>query len=278
MSKSWRLSVFAAFLLVFLVAAIYHGLVVKTYLITADQISPGESVRIVLISDLHSHIYGENQSQLISLIKKQEPDIIALTGDIADDQVAILGSELLLAGIQGMAPVYYVTGNHEIWSEDTQNIKNTFSKYGVRVLEHQYERVKVGNSHIIIAGVDDPDIVGYERTDFNWEQELYEAFAPLSDAPELKVLLSHRPELIDIYKKTSFDLVLSGHAHGGQLRIPLVLNGLYAPNQGWFPPYAGGKYFHDNMIHIVSRGVSYNPRLPRIFNPPEIVVVDLKGK
>ena len=85
-----------------------------------------------------------------------------------------------------------------------------------------------------------------------------------------------RPERIQLYKKMDFDLVLSGHAHGGQVRIPFLLNGLCAPNQGWFPEYAGGLYEHDSLIHIVSRGLSYNPRLPRIFNPPEIVIIDLE--
>lgn len=90
-------------------------------------------------------------------------------------------------------------------------------------------------------------------------------------------MLSHRPERIESYKKYNFDLVLSGHAHGGQVRIPFLLNGLYAPNQGLFPKYAGGLYTHNNLNHVVSRGLSYNPKLPRIFNPPEIVIVELRG-
>lgn len=100
----------------------------------------------------------------------------------------------------------------------------------------------------------------------------------MQNKPEFKILLAHRPELIEIYKKSHFDLVLSGHAHGGQVRIPFILNGLFAPDQGWFPEYVGGVYKHDSLTHIVSRGVSYNPLLPRIFNPPEVVVIEIKGK
>ena len=103
------------------------------------------------------------------------------------------------------------------------------------------------------------------------------AFYELENNTNFKILLAHRPELIELYKKFSFDLVLSGHSHGGQMRVPFILNGLYAPNQGLFPKYAGGSYKHNSMIHIVSRGASFNPRLPRVFNPPEIVIIDIKG-
>ena len=189
-----------------------------------------------------------------------------------------MGTELFLAGIKGMAPIYYVTGNHEFWSHDIDNIKSIISKYGVSILENNYKQVRIGDSYIIIGGVDDPDIVLFDKADLDWEGGLHKAFSPLQDYPEFKVLLSHRPELIDIYLKTDFDLVLSGHSHGGQVRIPFFINGLYAPNQGWFPQYAGGMYTYDTLTHIVSRGISFNPRLPRIFNPPEVVVIDIKGK
>jgi predicted MPP superfamily phosphohydrolase len=89
-------------------------------------------------------------------------------------------------------------------------------------------------------------------------------------------LLAHRPEKIAYYRNFSFDLILSGHTHGGQVRIPLILNGLYAPNQGFFPKYGGGLYKHEKLVHIISRGLSINPKLPRIFNPPELVVIIIK--
>jgi predicted MPP superfamily phosphohydrolase len=268
----------ALLLMLFLaVAAFYNGLVLKRYEINTNKLKAGTSIRIVLISDLHNHIYGEKQEPLLSLIRRENPDLIALAGDIADDRVPIKGTELFLAGIQGIAPIYYVTGNHEFWSGDIKTIKASIEKYGVSILENHYEAVTIADSSIIIAGVDDPDVVLVDNTR-DWEGELYTAFSPLENYPGFKVLLSHRPELIDLYLKTAFDLVLSGHAHGGQVRIPFLLNGLYAPNQGWFPQYAGGMYCYENLIHIVSRGVSFNPRLPRIFNPPEVVVIDIIGK
>lgn len=260
-----------------LFAAFYNGLVVRKYVINTDKLDAGESVRVVLITDLHNYIYGENQTGIVSLIRKQNPDIIALAGDIADDEAPMAGTELFLEGLSGLAPIYYVTGNHEFWSNDINNIKDTIRKYGVIILENNYECIRINNSYIIIGGVDDPDVVRYKKKGFNWEREFYNAFSELQDKPGFKILLAHRPELIEVYKAIDFDLVLSGHTHGGQVRIPFLLNGLFAPNQGWFPRYAGGLYKHGSLTHIVSRGVSYNPSLPRVFNPPEVVVVDIKG-
>jgi predicted MPP superfamily phosphohydrolase len=276
--KGKRVLVIIGLLTIFVFGAFYNGLLVKKYIINTNKLDADKSVRIVLITDLHNHVYGKNQNKLVSLIKKQNPDIIALAGDIADDQVPIAGTELFLDGIKGIAPIYYVSGNHEFWSNDINHIKKTIRKYGVTILENSYEQISINNSAIIIGGVDDPDITKYEKPDLDWEGELCTAFSQLENRSEFKILLAHRAELIEIYKKTYFDLVLSGHAHGGQVRIPFLLNGLYAPNQGWFPKYAGGIYKHDSLTHIVSRGVSYNPRLPRIFNPPEVVVIEVKGE
>jgi len=273
----FRKPVIAAMVVVLIITAFYQGLVVRRYTVETDKLRSGESVRIVLIADLHSHIYGNSQNDLIDLIKKQKPDLIALAGDIADDYEPILGTELLLSGIKGIAPVYYVSGNHECWSGDVRTIKETIRSHGVTVLECNYEKVTVGGATITIAGVEDPDIMFYEDRDYDWLGGMHSSFSELGNEDGLKILLAHRPEQIVNYSKFSFDLVLSGHAHGGQVRIPFLLNGLLAPNQGWFPRYAGGLYRHDTLTHIVSRGVSYNPRLPRIFNPPEVVAIDIRG-
>lgn len=263
--------------IVFLVCAFYNGLVVKKYIVTSDKLKAGESIRIVLISDLHSHIYGKDQKRIVSLIKKQNPDIIALAGDMADDEVPIEGTEQFLEGLKGFAPIYYVTGNHEFWSRDIKNIKSIIEKHDVIILENEYRELRIKNSEIIIGGIDDPEVAWYEKTGFNLKKEMDNNFLELADKSCFKILLAHRPELIEMYKNYSFDLVLSGHSHGGQVRIPFFLNGLFSPNQGWFPEYAGGEYRHDSLTHIVSRGVSFNPRLPRIFNPPEVVVIDIEG-
>lgn len=258
-------------------AAFYRGLVVRRYNITTEKLGPGQNVRIVLIADLHSSIYGENQQDLVDLVKKQEPDLIALTGDIADDKVPHAGTEMFLAGIRGTAPVFYVTGNHECWTFRVDEIKDMIRGYGVTVLEQSWTALTVNGAELIICGVDDPYIELIDDDDRSWEQMMHDAFDGLDDVPGYRILLAHRPERFRTYQRFGFDLVLSGHAHGGQVRIPFILNGLYAPGQGWFPRYAGGVYRHGDMMQVVSRGLSYNEKLPRIFNPPEVVVIDIYG-
>jgi predicted MPP superfamily phosphohydrolase len=259
------------------ITGFYNGLTVKKYTVNTDKLRQGDIIRIVAVSDLHSHVYGEDQEDIVSLVEKQKPDIILLAGDIVDDEVPVEGAELFLAGIRGIAPVYYVTGNHEIWSGNVRDLKKTVRKYGIKVLECGYERVKLRNSYITVGGIDDPDIEKYWDRSFDWTKKMRKAFAGLKGKPGFKILLSHRPEFIEIYKEFDFDLVVSGHAHGGQVRIPFLLNGLYAPDQGWFPRYAGGMYRHRALTHIVCRGISNNASMPRIFNPPEVAVIDIKG-
>ncbi len=277
--KNKKICILACLTLIIIIffLAFYNGLVVKKYNAISNKLSAEASIRIALITDLHSHVYGDNQTKIVSLIKQQKPDVIALAGDIADDVESIEGTKLFLEGLKGFRPIYYVTGNHEFWSNDIKNIKDTIREYDVTILENNYKQIKVKNSNIIIGGVDDPDVGIYEKTNFDLQREMNTNFNKLKDKNDFKILLAHRPELIELYKKFSFDLVLSGHSHGGQVRIPFILNGLFAPNQGWFPKYAGGIYKYDSLTHIVSRGVSYNPRLPRIFNPPEVVIIDIKG-
>ena len=266
-----------ALLILFVILAFYNGLVVRKYTIETDKLLDGATIRIVLISDLHSHIYGKDQGKIAKKIKDQNPDIIALAGDIADDVVPIHGTKLFLSAIEHIAPIYYVTGNHEIWTKDIWNIKGIFSSFNVKVLENNYEEISINGMKLVMAGVDDPDIIRYERPKSNWYEEIERDFSDVRNLEGYKILLSHRPELVGFYNTLPFDMVLSGHSHGGQVRIPFILNGLLAPNQGLFPKYAGGVYEHESYTHIVSRGVSFNPKLPRIFNPPEIVVIDVKS-
>ena len=265
-------------LILFFITAFYNGLVIRDYTIKTDKLLPAQSIKIVLITDLHSHMYGNGQRKIIKKIMDQNPDLIALAGDILDDEVPTHGTEVFLDAIKNIAPIYYVTGNHEIWTRDVSNVKDIFKSYGVSVLENNYEEVNINGIDLILAGVEDPDIIPYERPQSNWYEEVEEGLLNVGNKEGYKILLSHRPELVDFYNTLDFDMVLSGHAHGGQVRIPFILNGLYAPHQGFFPKYAGGVYDHENYTHIVSRGSSFNPKLPRIFNPPEVVSITIKGE
>jgi uncharacterized protein len=269
----------AALLAVLCVTALWNGLTVKVYTETTDKVEA--PIRMLVLSDLHSTIYGDKQEELIKAIRKQKPDIILLVGDIADDGKPIEGTQQLLSVIGTEYPCYYVTGNHEYWSGKIDSIKDIIRSYGVTILEGDTEVIKVGNQELRLGGVDDPDGFGdksYNVDHGNSEtwQEQFDACKAEAGDDIYSVLLSHRPELTEQYRDSGFDLVLAGHAHGGQVRIPGILNGLYAPNQGYFPKYAGGRYELGQTVMIVSRGLSRNIRLPRVFNPPEIVVVDLK--
>ena len=256
-----------------------NRLVVTHYTLESARLKKGDSLRIALITDLHSTHHGNAQENLIGAVRTQSPDLILLAGDIADDGVPIDGALRFLEGIQSVAPRYYVTGNHEYWAKGSgiRGIRKKFKQKGVLLLSDEYVKVRVKGMDLVIAGIEDPHKKWYENRQYDQTRVMEDVFSPLMGEKGYKILLAHRPEKIALYKKYPFDLVVSGHAHGGQVRIPFVLKGLYAPNQGWFPPYAGGLYQHGTLAHVVSRGLSINPRLPRIFNRPEVVVIEIKG-
>ena len=251
---------------------------VETYTLKTPLLEKQSSIRIVLIADLHNSIYGKDQSILIDKVKNANPDLIILAGDIIDNMDTIIGAQLLLSGISGIAPIYFVTGNHEYWTNDIEGIREELISYGVIILWDSYAIVETGKNNIILAGIEDPEKQFYEAPGYNQKEIMETVFRELDDVPWYKILIAHRPEMIETYKRYSFDLVLSGHTHGGQIRLPNIINGLYAPHQGLFPRYAGGMYSHGNITHIVSRGLSIrHPRFPRILNSPELVIVVIES-
>jgi len=270
--KKALLFLLSLLVVVLLTAAFYNGLTVTEYAIYSDKIH--NAVKIVFLADLHSCAYGKSQQALIERINEQNPDLILMSGDIADDDLPDSRVIELLEGIANTYPCYYVTGNHEFWSGRVDEQKDIFRAYGVTVLEGDCKDVFVNGQHLSILGVDDPDVGSEIFVD------QLENVSGLINTEKYSVLLSHRPELFEHYTSNNFNLVLSGHAHGGQWRIPLILpNGLFAPNQGWFPEYTNGIYDKDNTKMLVSRGLSReSTRIPRIFNPPELVVVNLLPK
>ena len=262
-------------LLVLSVCAFYHGLIVKKYILKTTKLNEGTSIRLVALADLHNHIYGNNQQDLINKIKELRPDIIVMIGDMIDDEVSITGVDLLLKGLQDVAPMYYVTGNHEYWSGYIQDIKRYMESYHVTVLEQAYNRIEVKGSQLILAGID--DIAGFDN-ETDWALEAKVAFKPLWKEEGYKILLSHRPEQMTLYKALPFDLIIAGHTHGGIIRIPYLCNGFVAADQKLFPKYVGGLYREEGLNLVVSRGLSAEIFPPRLFNPPEITVIDLIGE
>ncbi len=277
----WVGSAFGVLVLLILLACDFR---LKTvyYNVESDKLS--SPVRIALITDLHSCRYGENQKKLTEAVQEQKPDLVLLGGDIFDDNGSYDNAELTVRQLAGQYPCYYVTGNHEYWGYDVGTILDIVKDCGVTILAGDCETITINGQTINICGVDDPDATSYllEGEPIEWQLERANEAAQEAEnvlgTDIFTVLLSHRPELYETYQNYDFDLVLSGHAHGGQWRIPGILNGLYAPHQGLFPEYAGGRYDYAGGTMIVSRGLARESTLaPRIFNRPELVIIDVYG-
>lgn len=257
-----------ALLLVLAVCALDVRLAVRRYSFVSEKIIT--PVRLAVLTDLHSCRYGEGQGTLLSAVAAEEPDAVLLVGDIVDDKMPEENAWVTLETLAENYPCYYVTGNHEWWT-DAERICRVIEALGITVLRGDSAELTVGESTIYLCGLDDPDAGCWE--------EQWDMLQNSVKEETFTVLLSHRPERIGEYETLGADLVVSGHAHGGQWRIPGVLNGLLAPNQGLFPAYAGGVYGLDGTTLIVSRGLARESTLvPRIFNRPEVVIVDLSGE
>lgn len=262
--------IMAVFAVLFAIA-VDNNIKVREYREITSKVT--ENKKLLLITDLHSVIYGNDQNSLIEKVNEIDPDAILLGGDIVDDKRDEKGSRIFLEYIGSKYDCYYVSGNHEYWSYKINGIKDMIRSYGITVLEG--EGVKLSDE-IVLWGVDDPDCSKEQYGAYDdWYGQLYRCNSRV-DKSLFNVLLSHRPERIEDYNGCNFDVVLSGHAHGGQWRIPFVLNGLYAPDQGFFPQYAGGMYELGNADMIVSRGLALS-NIPRIFNPPELVVLNIEA-
>lgn len=255
-----------------------NSIVTTQYNFSSDKVPKNfNGYKIVQLSDLHSKSFGNNQSDLVKKVKKVKPDLIVFTGDLIDsDRYDEKTSLTLMEKLVQIAPVYYVTGNHEWWSGKFNSLEDKLKDTGVQVMRNTVEEITIGNDKIQIIGIDDPAKVNEPYAERAIaEEDITNAIKGLKEGVNFKILLSHRPELFSLYTQYEFDVVFSGHAHGGQVRIPFV-GGLVAPNQGLFPKYSSGMHDVDNTTMIVNRGLG-NSIIPlRVFNRPEIVVVTLK--
>lgn len=226
-----------------------------------------DGFKIVHISDLHNDEFGDDNQRLLSLIRSTHPDIIAVTGDLIDSsRTDVDVAEEFIENALKIAPVYYSTGNHESRLKNFSSIENEFIEEGATVLRNDSVYIEKGTDRILIAGVDDPDFKTADTVS---------AIKSIKEEDVFTILLSHRPELFDIYCKEGIDLTLSGHAHGGQFRLPFI-GGLYAPNQGILPQYTSGLYTNDSSEMIVSRGLGRSLFPLRFNNRPEIIVITLE--
>ena len=236
-----------------------------------------DGCKIAHISDLHNTEIGKDNETLLNMLREAKPDIIAITGDLIDSRITVVAAALLCAGeAVKIAPCYYVTGNHEARVSECAELKAGLEAAGVVVLENERGEIELSGETITILGVDDPSF----NTDYLFGDSasvVSNTLAEISTEDDgFAVLLSHRPELFDTYVACGVDLALSGHAHGGQFRLPFV-GGLVAPNQGLFPKYDSGLYTEGNTNMIVSRGIG-NSILPfRFNNRPEVILIELKA-
>ncbi|MEA4815671.1 MAG: metallophosphoesterase [Lachnospiraceae bacterium] len=237
-----------------------------------------DSFKIAQVSDLHNACFGTNQSKLLSAIKEANPDMIAVTGDLIDSRHTNIQKAMdFINGAVNIAPVYYVTGNHEARIKEYAKLEEQMYKAGVTILRDKSLLIEYNGSFIQILGLDDPSFSSgnsaLEKSNAEIDIKLKNMLTPNF----YKVLLSHRPELLDIYAQNNIDLVLSGHAHGGQIRLPFI-GGFFAPNQGFFPKYSKGVYEKDQTKMVVSRGLGNSIFPVRINNRPELVVITLNNK
>lgn len=235
--------------------------------------------RIAQVSDLHNAEFGKNNAELLKQLSESKPDIIVITGDLIDAQHTDVEIALCFARESvKIAPTYYVTGNHEAASSQYDDLKSGLEAAGVIVLEDETVYIEQGGETISLLGLAD--------TDFTIRGDMFgEVPAMVStklrnlveDESRYTILLSHRPELFETYVDGGIDLVFSGHAHGGQFRLPFI-GGLVAPNQGLFPQYDAGLYTDGGTSMVVSRGIG-NSIIPfRFNNRPEIVLVELNAR
>lgn len=249
---------------------IYDNLRLETVRYTVshkDLPSSFNGFRIVHVSDLHDNLFGKKQQKLLEAIKNENPNIIVITGDLTDSDPTKNALDLV-KGAVGIAPCYYVNGNHEIRTgKYLSKIRPALIRYGVKVLDDEKTYIERNGEKITVIGLS--DLCGGED-----DQRL--ALQTLAENEAFTLLLAHRPERFGIYSDCGVSLVFSWHAHGGQFRIPFTHQGVFSPGQGLFPVYTEGVFTEKNTKMTVSRGLGNQVIIPRINNCFELVSVTLK--
>ena len=242
------------------------GLQVTEYNLYFDSLPAGfEGCCIVQLSDLHGSSFGRDNSRLAALVREQEPDLIALTGAFVEDESQLAATRGLLNGISGCAPIYWVNGNHEWVKGVLPALRELLDSCGVVRLENGYLPLSRGGAQIVVAGAEDPN--GY--ADMIKPDALAEKLR--EEYPEDFVLwLGHRNYWAEKYPDLPVDLILSGHAHGGIVRLPGI-GGLLSVNHSFGAEYESGVYQGETFKMVVSRGLGNSIPVPRFLNRPEVV-------
>lgn len=246
------------------------------YTVSSEKLD--KDIRVVFISDLHNCIYGgRDQSELMAAVDSAQPDIVLFGGDVIDAWSKTDNALTIMKMVHEKYPCAYTPGNHEEMRDDKEEFFEQVKSVGIPLLLGESSKIDIKGQTVCIYGVLDAQAYGRKA---NQIDECYDAL----DESCYNILLAHQPEQIDrlLRSDSHFDLILSGHAHGGQWRLPKILDhGLYAPDQGIFPDYTYGQYEYDGTTHIISRGLARPLRMifiPRIFNRPELSVITLKAE
>ena len=230
-----------------------------------------DGFKIVQLSDLHGAEFGEDGMELVDKVGSLEPDMIALTGDFVTDEGDLAAVEKLVARLTELCPVYFVSGNHEFGSGLAVKVRNILERAGVKYLSNEYLTINRGDDEILLGGVEDPLAYADMLSPDELAQKMNDA------APDaFKILLGHRNYWMTEYPELPVDLIFCGHAHGGLIRIPGV-GGLIGTDRRLFPDFDAGQFNNGRYTLIVSRGLGNSVPIPRIFNRPEIVCVELSS-
>lgn len=267
-----KIIILFSFITVILIFFWYQNnhIVIDVYDYKSSKISDNtEKFSIVQISDLHNACFGKNNKNLVDDIKSLEPDIIVITGDIVDSNHTDIGVAIdFVRQMTERYPVYYVTGNHEYWLDEGQRreLFTGMKDAGAVILNNEKITIDVGTDSITLIGLDDNSL--HDAT--------LHSIMETCDKNELMVVLAHEPQYLDKYCDAGADLVLTGHAHGGQMILPFI-GPLIAPAQGFFPTYTAGQFQKESTTMYISRGLGNSVIPVRLFNYPEIVCVEICG-
>ena len=256
----------------FLIKDSREDLEISRYEVASQKLPESlDGFKIVQLSDLHGAEFGEDGMGLVEKVKELEPDIIALTGDFVTDEGDLAAVEKLAARLTELCPVYFVSGNHEFGSGLAVKVRNILERAGVKYLSNEYLTINRGDDEILLGGVEDPLAYADMLSPDELAQKMNDA------APDaFKILLGHRNYWMTEYPELPVDLIFCGHAHGGLIRIPGV-GGLIGTDRRLFPDFDAGEYNNGRYTLIVSRGLGNSVPIPRVFNRPEIVCVELSS-
>lgn len=256
----------------FLIKDSREDLEISRYEVASQKLPESfDGFKIVQLSDLHGAEFGEDGMGLVEKVKELEPDIIALTGDFVTDEGDLAAVEKLAARLVKLCPVYFISGNHEFGSGLAVKVRNILERAGVKYLSNEYLTISRGEDGILLGGVEDPLAYADMLSPDELAQKMNDA------APDaFKILLGHRNYWMTEYPELPVDLIFCGHAHGGLIRIPGV-GGLIGTDRRLFPDFDAGEYNNGRYTLIVSRGLGNSVPIPRVFNRPEIVCVELSS-